>query len=348
MKKILALFLALVGLMYVRPASAQTLVFHLPDGAVSEVSMPCTFTFSSNGDKLIIDGSGNRIELQRDRILAMTYRPNRGDSNNDMKVDVADIATIISIMAGQEDGNNPEPGPQPEEPNTAPDLGKAPQGTMAVDLGLPSGTLWANMNVGATSPLEYGLYFAWGEIMGYTSDSGDGRKFDFASYKWMASDSTTWKGINKYQAADGNTEGCWYKANSFTLEYDFVGDGISVLLPEDDAATAYWKGDWCMPTKEDFQELLDNTIGEWTTFAGVSGYKLTSKKNSSNWIILPSAGHRYINELYLNERCLYWSSSLLPSWTMDAEALRVDKNEDARIFNLQRSIGCPVRPVVRK
>ena len=61
--------------------NAQVLAFHLPDGAISTVTMPCTFTYSASGDKLIIDGSGTHIELQRDRILAMTYRSNRGDSN---------------------------------------------------------------------------------------------------------------------------------------------------------------------------------------------------------------------------------------------------------------------------
>ena len=79
--------------------NAQVLVFHLPDGAISTVTMPCTFTYSACGNKLIIDGSGTHIELQHDRILAMTYRSNRGDSNGDMKVDVADIATIIDTMA---------------------------------------------------------------------------------------------------------------------------------------------------------------------------------------------------------------------------------------------------------
>ena len=58
------------------------------------------FTFSASGDKLIIDGTGTHVELQHDRILAMTYRSNRGDSNGDMKVDVSDIATVLSIMAG--------------------------------------------------------------------------------------------------------------------------------------------------------------------------------------------------------------------------------------------------------
>ena len=313
----------LLALVWTLGAAAQVLVFHLPDGSLSTVQMPCTFTYSANGDKLIIDGSGNHIELQRDRILAMTYRPNRGDSNSDMKVDVADIATIISIMAGTEDGNDPEPGPGTEEPKTDPDLGKAPQGTVAVDLGLPSGTLWANMNIGATSPTDYGKFFAWGETTGYTSNTSDGRKFNWASYKWMTSGYSDWKGVSKYQVEDGQTEGCWYQANSFTLEYDFVGDGLSVLLPEDDAATANWEGDWRMPTYEDVVELKENTTQEWMTLAGVSGMKFTSKaEGNSNFIFLPAAGYRNDGSLYLQSTDgLYWSSSVSPSYSYYARFL---------------------------
>ena len=317
MKKTFFLILALMGLLFPRPAVSQTLVFHLPDGSLSTVQMPCTFTYSASGDKLIIDGSGTHVELQRDRILAMTYRPNRGDSNGDMTVDVADIATIISIMSGAEDGNDPEPGPGTEEPNTDPDLGNAPQGTVAVDLGLPSGTKWANMNVGATSPTDYGKFFAWGETTGYTSNTSDGRKFDWASYKWMTSGYSDWNGISKYQVADGQTGGCWYQANSFTLEYDFVGDGLSVLLPEDDAATANWSGDWRMPTYEDFVELKANTTQEWMTFAGVSGMKFTSKaEGNTNFIFLPAAGYRRDASLgNQGTYGFYWSSTVYPSYS---------------------------------
>ena len=51
----------------------------------------------------------------------------------------------------------------------------------AVELGLPSGTKWANMNVGAEQPEDYGLYFAWGESVGYGSDTNDGHVFGWAS-----------------------------------------------------------------------------------------------------------------------------------------------------------------------
>ena len=122
MKKFFTLFLAFMALMRVQQVSAQMLVFHLPDGEISTVAMPATLTFSANGDKLIIDGTNTHVEIHRDRILSMTYRTNRGDSNGDMTVDVADIATIISIMSGAEDGND-EPGTNPQ-----PDLIPIPEG----------------------------------------------------------------------------------------------------------------------------------------------------------------------------------------------------------------------------
>ena len=53
-----------------------------------------------------------------------------------------------------------------------------------VDLGLPSGTLWATCNIGASKPEEFGLYFAWGETKGHTSDTSDGHKFEIKNYKW--------------------------------------------------------------------------------------------------------------------------------------------------------------------
>ena len=339
---LLALALMSVGL------KAQVLVFHLPNGEISTVAMPCTFTYSASGDKLIIDGSGTHIELQRDRILAMTYRANRGDSNGDMRVDVGDIATVISIMAGTQDGNDPDPGIKPVDPQTEPNLGNAPQGTVAVDLGLPSGTLWANMNVGATSPTDYGKFFAWGETTGYTSNTSDGRKFDWDSYKWMTSGKSSREWVNKYQVADGQTNGCWYQANSFTLEYDFVGDGLSVLLPEDDAATANWAGDWCMPTYEDFVELKDNTTQEWITFAGVSGMKFTSKaEGNTNFVFFPAAGGREDAKLDSpGTGGFYWSATVYPSYSSRALNLYLYSG-GVHTDDESRDLGASVRPVLK-
>ncbi|MBR6016482.1 MAG: hypothetical protein IK067_05060, partial [Prevotella sp.] len=96
-----------------------------------------------------------------------------------------------------------------------------------VDLGLPSGTLWATCNVGAETPEDYGLYFAWGETVGYTGDTSDGRLFDWANYKWCDGSNTT---LTKY-------------CNNSEKGKDGFTDDKTVLDPEDDAATANWGED---------------------------------------------------------------------------------------------------------
>ena len=170
-----------------------------------------------------------------------------------------------------------------------------------VDLGLPSGTLWATCNVGASSSDEYGLYFAWGETQGYTSDTSDGHSFDWASYKWCDGSYDT---MTKYCTKSS------YGYNGFT-------DGQTELLPEDDAATANWGDYWRMPTIEQMEELInsDYTTTEWTTLNGVKGRKITSKSNG-NSIFLPAAGYRYGASLGSAGSCgYYWSRSLSTNYS---------------------------------
>lgn len=137
-----------------------------------------------------------------------------------------------------------------------------------VDLGLPSGTLWAKMNVGASKPEEYGLYFAWGETTGYGSDTSDGRSFNWASY-------TTAYGTYDSSASP----------NYGFTKYNNSGDSgtYAVLQPEDDAATAKWGSAWKMPTHDQWQELAANCYWEWTTdYSGVAGYIVYAIKNEAD------------------------------------------------------------------
>ncbi len=160
----------------------------------------------------------------------------------------------------------------------------------AVDLGLPSGTLWATCNVGAEKPEEYGNYYAWGEVDPKTyyewSRGGD--------YKWgVYNDSDTENyGMTKYNTTDGKT----------------------VLDLEDDTAHVNWGGDWRMPTKAEMDELCNNCTWTWTTDyngTGVAGHIVTSELNG-NSIFLPAAGYRSNSSLYnAGEYGYYWSSSLL-------------------------------------
>ena len=248
-------------------------------------------------------------------------------------------------------GYGEEPTVNPDTTVVTPD-GTAPANAKAVDLGLPSGLKWANMNVGANSPQENGLYFAWGETTGYTGDTSDGRKFDWASYKWMTPDSTTWMGVNKYQLKDGETSAVWYVYDRDILGYKFVGDGKATLDPEDDAAHVNWGGKWRMPTYDEIKELLDNTTSEWITVGTVKGRKFTSKvKNSDgtyNSIFIPAAGSRYDARLYYEGTCGYvWSSSVNPWDSSIARVLYFDSSK-ADCYGGDRYEGQSVRPVTEQ
>ena len=135
-----------------------------------------------------------------------------------------------------------------------------------VDLGLPSGTLWATTNIGAANPWDYGDYFAWGET---TTKS----KYDWSTLKYC--EDNTGDKFSKY-----NTQS----------EFGSV-DNKSTLERTDDAAAANWGSDWCMPTLDQIQELEGKCKWVWTTDHGVNGYKVTGPNGNS--LFLPAAGCRY-------------------------------------------------------
>ncbi len=148
--------------------------------------------------------------------------------------------------------------------------GGNPDGGVAVDLGLPSGTLWADRNIGADSPEDCGDYFAWGETEPKTT-------YNWSTYKWCKGRYGT---LTKYCAdlASGTVD------NKMTLE------------PEDDAATANWGEAWCMPTYEQIHELYDECTWTEITQNGVNGFKLTGPNGNS--IFIPAAGIRSNDKLY--------------------------------------------------
>ena len=203
-----------------------------------------------------------------------------------------------------------------------------------VDLGLPSGTLWATCNVGANSPEEYGDYFAWGE-----TEPKD--TYNWSTYKWMNEGQSSWSQINKYTFADGQTSACWYDGNG-----NFIGDGKTELDPADDAATANWGSGWQMPSLDQIKELYNSsyTTREWTQVNGVNGRRITSKSNG-NSIFLPAAGYR--GDTGLNNAGSYgnyWSRSLYTSSSDYAYYLHF--NSSGVYWNdYDRLFGRSVRPV---
>lgn len=309
MKKTLRLLLfALCMLAAPCGVQAQSLVFHLRGGLKNTVSLPATFTVTPTGEKLFIDCGSSVVELAKDDVMCVTYRGKSGDVNSDQTVDVADISTIIDIMAGKD---------IEELPITA----KEPDNVVAVDLGLPSGTKWANMNVGAESPEEYGLYFAFGETVGYTSNHG----FSWANYKWCLGTANTY------------TRYCTDSSKGTV-------DNLTTLLSADDAARQNWGGQWRMPTSADMQELIDNTISIWTTESGVNGRKFISKING-NSIFLPAAGYVGGQPYQVGSQGNYRSSSL--SSSDGGMSLRFGSSLEPELFSGTREYGWLVRPVLK-
>lgn len=182
---------------------------------------------------------------------------------------------------------------------------RAPLQARPINMGLPSGLLWASCNVGAEGSSDLGIYFSWGNIDGHKI--GEGYDFSQAVY------STT-------PAAEIATD----------------------LSLSQDAARANLGAPWRMPTAAEFQELIDNCTSEWTTLNGVNGRLFTSNVNG-NTLFFPAAG--YYNGTSLNNRGSYgryWSSSFYSS--TNAQLLGFDSS-DVNPQNNGRRRGFSVRAV---
>ena len=143
-----------------------------------------------------------------------------------------------------------------------------------VDLGLPSGLLWATCNVGASKPEEYGDYYEWGKIE---------KKEVYDSFSYESKEETN--------------------ENMTTL--GILSNGI--LTPSYDVAVQKIGKGWRMPTANEFNELINECSWEWISFEEVYGYKVISKKNK-NSIFFPAAG--FISGSQSSAKVgRYWSSS---------------------------------------
>ncbi|MBE6332934.1 MAG: hypothetical protein E7070_11690 [Bacteroidales bacterium] len=204
-----------------------------------------------------------------------------------------------------------------------------------VDLGLPSGTLWATCNVGASEPEEYGDYFAWAETeIHYTVSDAD--------TTWLTGYSSgySWTGYKYCQGSNSTmTKYC------DNVSYGTVADNKLVLEAEDDAATANWGGSWRMPTKAEWQELNDNTTSEWITQNGIDGRIFTAPNGNS--IFLPAAGYRFTTSLlWEGTSGYYWSSSLQENRPYRAMLMLFDAEEVDPGNSMSRYDGLSIRPVM--
>ena len=158
-----------------------------------------------------------------------------------------------------------------------------------VDLGLPSGILWADRNVGAENPEDFGLYFAWGETEGYSGVT-DEKQFSWSDYKLC--------------------DGSGSKLTKYNNDSSYgTVDTLTTLEQVDDAA--YQSDNTCrMPTKAELEELRDNTTSTGETLNGVKGIRFTSKTNG-NSIFIPAAGDCSKGSVRnVGSRGYLWSSSL--------------------------------------
>ncbi|MBR6032931.1 MAG: hypothetical protein IKP36_13405 [Bacteroidaceae bacterium] len=197
-----------------------------------------------------------------------------------------------------------------------------------INLGLPSGTLWATCNVGATKPEEYGDYFAWGETTGYKSGK---TRFYWDTYKWCYGGSEV--NLTKYCT---------------DMNYGTVDDKTE-LEPSDDAATVNWSKAWQTPSIDQVIELIDNTTSTYTSEKGVNGMKFTSKSNGQS-IFLPAAGQNLGNDfLRKNDLGIYWTRSLYTNEVIKAYNLNFGSNGGMFSYYWDwRNHGNSVRPVRKK
>ena len=176
--------------------------------------------------------------------------------------------------------------------------------------------VWATCDLVPDSNSEH--KFSWGALA-----AGGG---SWSNYP--LGDSAT--SITKYQFPDGKTDASWYDSNG-----NFIGDGIGVLKPEDDAATAMWGNEWRIPTRSDWEWLLDNCV--WIRQWNKDCYLVISNADGyeGNQITLP-----------VDQICLYWSSTIDGYDSSTAYCVDLDENaESAVIHTAPRCSTLRIRPV---
>lgn len=218
------------------------------------------------------------------------------------------LATIMmmsmAFTACSSDNNDPTPDPDADK---------------YVDLGLS--VKWAKCNLGATQPLAYGNYYAWGE-------TAPKSKYEDGNYKWA--DKARPNLMTKY---------C---PNALCCDPSSI-DGKSVLDPEDDAATANLGSPWRMPTAEEIDELIKKCTWKRFIVNGKMACEVTGPNGKS--IVLPAGGYGEETIFYfVGKSGNYWSNTIYTDRPTDAERLGFD-NSVLGVDGRARSTGMLIRPV---
>ena len=233
-----------------------------------------------------------------------------GMSSND-RYDGLSVRLVKDIEGG---GATPDTPDTPDTPTEPEEPENTENGHEYVDLGLS--VKWATCNVGASTPEEYGDYFAWGETEPKST-------YNWSTYKWCNG------------SYDTQTKYC-------TISSYGTVDNKTTLDLSDDAARANWGGAWRMPTKAEQDELRNNCTWTWTTQNGVNGYKVTGSNGNS--IFLPAAGTRRDSSLVNTGGGDYWSSSLRAGYP-DGAYILYFYTSYANIDSDRRYFGRSARPV---
>ena len=181
-----------------------------------------------------------------------------------------------------------------------------------VDLGLS--VKWATCNLGASSPSDYGNYYAWGETEEKSNYSRDTYKY------WSDKDGDGYYDNGEYQNIGSNISGTSY-----------------------DVAHVKWGGSWRMPTLNEIKELCNKCSWEWTEVNGIKGQKVTGPNGNS--IFLPAAGNRHGTEVYRRGSVGdYWSGTPCEYGSLNAYYLVFDSGDHFLYYDC-RYYGFSVRPV---
>ena len=228
------------------------------------------------------------------------------------------VPVFIGLTACHDDKEEPEQREQRESYLSCPDN----HHPHLINLGLPSGTLWACCNVGATAPENSGGYYAWGE----TEEKSEG-------YDWK-----------NYIYSNGS-------------QYSFIDIGLTICGTEYDVAHVKWGGYWQMPSFEQIQELIAKCSHEWTEVNGTKGIKFIGVNGGS--IFMPAAWRKIKDNPYKEEIGCYWSGTrsfpVQPTvqddkynylYVSKAYELHLSKNS-CGFYGENREFGLTVRPVAK-
>ena len=263
------------------------------------------------GIKNAIPDYSNKLDAIEKAIKAM---PDYNAAINSIKDEIANLVKEVKA------GNKSEADALAEIAKKLEELKAAGGSTTVVkdcvDLGLPSGLMWRKYNVGANSEYEKGNYYAWGETV---------TKQDYFSttYKWCELDGAI-KRYTKYNETDK----------------------LTLLQPEDDAATANLGENYRTPTPKEWEELLAECTWEVATTTNknnetvIDYWKVVGP--NGNFIILPSAGYYFMKKWISYASCYQSASEMVISWEID------ETNEMPIMFEAKRELGYPVRPVYKK